>query len=68
MISLLKAHMNRFALLIVLIITLVQGCKKSTLSNPAFLDPLAKGINLSNWFNDYSDPLQYSNRFSPATV
>lgn len=28
------------------------------------VDNLAKGINLSNWFNDYSDPAQYSNRFN----
>lgn len=29
---------------------------------------LAKGINLSNWFNDYSDPSQFGNRFSSATL
>lgn len=27
---------------------------------------LAKGVNLSNWFNDYSDPAQYANRFTDA--
>src|SRR5829696_1303040 len=26
--------------------------------------PLSKGINLSNWFNDYSDPSQFGNRFT----
>ncbi|HEY6978045.1 MAG TPA: cellulase family glycosylhydrolase [Chitinophagaceae bacterium] len=61
--------MNRFALLIILVITLTSACKKSAVPNPASsFDPLAKGINLSNWFNDYSDPLQYSNRFSAATL
>lgn len=25
---------------------------------------LAKGVNLSNWFNDYSDPNQFPNRFT----
>jgi endoglucanase len=60
--------MNKFALLIILIITLVQGCKESTVPNPASPYYLAKGINLSNWFNDYSDPSQYSNRFSTATL
>lgn len=29
---------------------------------------LAKGVNLSNWFNDYSDPGQYSTRFTVATL
>ena len=60
--------MKRFAVLIVFMVALVVACKKSTVPNTTFLSPLAKGINLSNWFNDYSDPLQYSNRFSPATL
>ena len=29
---------------------------------------LSKGINLSNWFNSYSDPGQYSNRFTTAAL
>jgi aryl-phospho-beta-D-glucosidase BglC (GH1 family) len=29
---------------------------------------LAKGINLSNWFNDYSDPGQYATRFTSADM
>ncbi len=46
-----------------LLISLFIGCKK----HQAPLDPrpgviheniLAKGVNLSNWFNDYSDPSQ----------
>ncbi len=30
------------------------------------LDQLARGINLSNWFNDYSDKNQFSNRYTTA--
>jgi hypothetical protein len=60
--------MKRFALPIVFMVALVVACEKSTVPDTAFLSPLAKGINLSNWFNDYSDPLQYSNRFSPAKL
>ena len=34
-------------------------------ANPDFYkEKLSKGINLSNWFNDYSDMNQYTNRFS----
>lgn len=33
-------------------------------SQEAVKQSLAKGINLSNWFNDYSDPAQFSSRFS----
>jgi aryl-phospho-beta-D-glucosidase BglC (GH1 family) len=50
------------------------ACKKTGTQTP---DPvpvlplsapaaLAKGINLSNWFNDYSDVNQFGNRFTPA--
>lgn len=28
--------------------------------------PLSKGINLSNWFNDFSDPAQFPDRFTDA--
>lgn len=54
----------------ILLISLCIGCKKH--SSPP--DPvtneniLAKGVNLSNWFNDYSDPAQFSNRFSLSTL
>lgn len=34
---------------------------KSILTAPA---AMAKGINLSNWFNDYSDHAQFGNRFT----
>jgi aryl-phospho-beta-D-glucosidase BglC (GH1 family) len=41
----------------------------STASTFQFFVPvLSKGINLSNWFNDYSDPLQYSTRFTAAAM
>jgi aryl-phospho-beta-D-glucosidase BglC (GH1 family) len=29
---------------------------------------LAKGVNLTNWFNDYSDPTQFGTRFSAADM
>lgn len=51
---------------------LLFACKKS--KGPAEPpvnpppEPLAKGVNLSNWFNDYSDPSQFSNRFSTAAL
>ncbi len=47
------------------------SCKKNsttTDSAGSYKTVLAKGINLSNWFNDYSDPGQYTNRFSVATL
>ena len=31
-------------------------------------DILPGAVNLSNWFNDYSDPAQFSNRFSLSTL
>lgn len=50
------------------------GCtKKQTTAQLAdnstnYKTVLSKGINLSNWFNDYSDIGQFSNRFSAATL
>ncbi len=46
------------------------ACKKNntTTSAAPATDALKKGINLSNWFNDYSDPSQFSNRFSVNTL
>lgn len=50
------------------------SCKKTS-TNPGgnsynFPDglpaQLQKGINLSNWFNDYSDPAQFATRFTAA--
>ena len=51
------------------------GCKKSASDPVVAVQPppddavrlsLSKGINLSNWFNDYSDPAQFGTRFSAA--
>ena len=56
-------------ILSVLLICLCIGCKKKTSGSgseppPASGDVLSKGVNLSNWFNDYSDPAQFANRFT----
>lgn len=62
--------MKTWILLIPAIIIL--SCKRtSAVPEPNAKDTtaaLAKGVNLSNWFNDYSDPVQYSNRFTPAAM
>lgn len=52
------------------IVILLFACKKNKTTTPqvAIADPLSKGANLSNWFNDYSDPGQYANRFSISTL
>ena len=59
---------------LLLLISLI-GCKKKSVDNLPAPDPptsmdsvLAKGVNLSNWFNDYSDPNQFSNRFPLSTL
>ena len=65
--------MNRFIFFIAIII-LFASCRRSPANspppNPAFGKDLPaqlkKGINLSNWFNDYSDPAQYATRFTAA--
>lgn len=50
------------------------ACKKKAtvttdpIVTESYTTVLAKGINLSNWFNGYSDPGQYNNRFSTATL
>lgn len=53
-----------------LFISLFAFCKKKTATPPPqavdITKILSKGINLSNWFNDYSDKGQYSNRFTSA--
>ena len=55
-----------------LVLVFCAGCHKNTGSDqPPVIQPsdiLAKGVNLSNWFNDYSDPAQFSNRFSLSTL
>ena len=61
--------MKKYAGLLLLIILFSFCKKKNTPVTPAVVDIikiLSKGINLSNWFNDYSDKGQYSNRFTAA--
>lgn len=66
--------MNKyFATLLFLAACWLTACTKSGSSPDPVIGPkgtavdkLARGINLSNWFNDYSDPSQFSNRFSNA--
>jgi aryl-phospho-beta-D-glucosidase BglC (GH1 family) len=57
-------------ILSILLISLCISCKKhSAPPDPVTNeDILVKGVNLSNWFNDYSDPGQFSNRFSLSTL
>jgi endoglucanase len=60
-------------LFLLLSIVTLLSCKKSKstpdpVTPPAVTDPLAKGVNLSNWFNDYSDPGQYTSRFSASSL
>jgi len=49
-------------------------CKKPKTTPDPLRDPvvteniLGKGVNLSNWFNDYSNPAQFNNRFSISTL
>ncbi len=59
-------------------VLILIGCKESTeVANTSIGTPitaatakqaLAKGINLENWFNDYSDPSQYATHFSNADI
>jgi endoglucanase len=52
-----------------LLIFFATACKKNRTTEVVLtVDPLAKGVNLSNWFNDYSDPGQFSTRFSTNTL
>lgn len=58
-----------------LLLISLTGCKKKSVDDLPAPDPptsvdsvLAKGVNLSNWFNDYSDPNQFSNRFPLSTL
>jgi endoglucanase len=63
------------AILPILLITLCTACKKNQPTpapQPAPViiqeDILAKGVNLSNWFNDYSDPARFAGHFSLSTL
>lgn len=66
--------MNKyFATILLMTAIWLTACTKSGSSPDPVIGPkgtavdkLAKGINLSNWFNDYSDPSQFSNRFNSA--
>jgi endoglucanase len=55
-----------------LLLACCMGCQKNIVSDQPPVagadDILAKGVNLSNWFNDYSDPAQYSDRFPLSTL
>lgn len=59
-------------LLIILGAIILLSCKKNDTNNPVStngnIPSLSKGVNLSNWFNDYSDPGQYTTRFSVKTL
>jgi endoglucanase len=35
-------------------------------SSGTALDNMARGVNLTNWFNDFSNPAEFSNRFGTA--
>ncbi len=60
---------------IILPFVFYTSCKKNTRTDPVVPEPpivldtsyiFARGTNLSNCFNDYSDPAQFTNRFTPA--
>ena len=56
-------------ILSILLLCLCIGCKKKsitpdTVTPPFSGDILSRGVNLSNWFNDYSDPAQFGSRFA----
>lgn len=65
-------RMNKFFATILLMSAIwLTACTKTGSSPDPVIGPkgtavdkLARGINLSNWFNDYSDPSQFSNRFN----
>jgi aryl-phospho-beta-D-glucosidase BglC (GH1 family) len=67
--------MHRF-ITIICFAVLFASCKKDSKpsndpgdnyhTDTSYRTPLSKGVNLSNWFNDYSDPSQFSNRFTDA--
>ncbi|HJV19038.1 MAG TPA: cellulase family glycosylhydrolase [Sediminibacterium sp.] len=60
--------MRKLLFFIVLTSIWLTSCKKDAASipdnNEKVLSKLAAGINLSNWFNDYSDQAQYATRFN----
>ncbi|MBI1341322.1 MAG: cellulase family glycosylhydrolase [Terrimonas sp.] len=59
--------MKRFILF--LLLPLLITCKKKNTEQPVDITAvLSKGVNLSNWFNDYSDPGQFGSRFPKPTL
>ncbi len=63
--------MYKYIFVFLLFVVIFTGCKKNnhtTKTTVSNVSVLSKGINLSNWFNDYSSPAQYTNRFLPATL
>lgn len=51
----------------------ITSCKKNNSTNdpgdnyttdPSYKTPLSKGVNLSNWFNDYSNHAEFAERFT----
>ncbi|MCX6316683.1 MAG: cellulase family glycosylhydrolase [Bacteroidetes bacterium] len=59
------------SLLIATLSLILLSCRKKAAVDtmpPDVMTVLKKGINLSNWFNDYSDPGQFDNRFTAATL
>jgi endoglucanase len=67
--------MRTLCFAILIFCSLINCKKKTTTPDPlppaisdSFTTVLSKGINLSNWFNGYSDPGQFSNRFSLSTL
>jgi endoglucanase len=68
-----KRKLISFFLLVATVALFAFACKKKKKEEPVVIPPvnqtelpaaLKKGINLSNWFNDYSDPGQYTTRFT----
>ncbi|MDD2792983.1 MAG: cellulase family glycosylhydrolase [Sediminibacterium sp.] len=60
--------MRRYLIFAILIPCFFASCKKNSGTIPdnrgLVLTKLANGINLSNWFNDYSDPAQFATRYN----
>jgi aryl-phospho-beta-D-glucosidase BglC (GH1 family) len=67
---------NNFLVLLFLAVMVLVSCSKNSELIPntensigtsgKAIDKLAKGINLTNWFNDYSDRNQLGTRYTTA--
>ncbi len=60
--------MKKLLILIAAFVSLSCKKNKGATGEPLPDIQLSKGINLSNWFNDYSDASQYTTRFTNATL